>query len=259
MQKLAIVAAPLIVYLVALGVRRALGRMPSRQAINVETSVLLVVYLFVTAGLGVFWVANQQLPPFDWHYLFGYLTLTLVAVHLFFNLRIVWRHLRRDGAAARARVDGPAASVGRALLVAAAIAAAFFAGARAGSTEIKTAIGGAPSADAAAILDYHAFSSHTRASVVMRAPSVAWGDDVPPYLDRSRLPATPLPRCSSPPAKDTNSARAACDTSDTATKRPERPLSRPVWSARCRAMKRVQLHGQRSAARGSASSGPGRT
>jgi SagB-type dehydrogenase family enzyme len=192
-HKLAIVAAPLIVYLVALAVRRAIGRMPNRHAINVETSVLLVVYLFVTAGLGVFWVANQQLPPFDWHYLFGYLTVTLIAVHLFFNLRIVWRHVRR-GAEAKPAASGNWASTGRVVLVAAAIVAAFFAGTRAGSTELKTAIGGAPGEEARSILDYHAFSSHTRGSVVLRAPSVSWGENVPPYLDRSRLHALPLPR-----------------------------------------------------------------
>ena len=40
--------------------------------------LLLLFYFAATAGLGIFWVARQELPVFDWHYLFGYVTLVLV-------------------------------------------------------------------------------------------------------------------------------------------------------------------------------------
>ena len=68
---------------------------PSRHALNVWSSVLLLTYVLTTAGLGIFWMANQQLPVFDWHYLFGYSTVLLVSLHLAFNFPIVWRYLTR--------------------------------------------------------------------------------------------------------------------------------------------------------------------
>ena len=60
-----------------------------------HTSLLLMAYLLITSGLGIFWVAEQQLPVFDWHYLFGYGTLILVGIHLFFNLPPLVRTLKR--------------------------------------------------------------------------------------------------------------------------------------------------------------------
>lgn len=40
-------------------------------------------------------MANQQLPAFDWHYLFGHTTVLLVALHLAFNFRIAWNYVTR--------------------------------------------------------------------------------------------------------------------------------------------------------------------
>ncbi len=57
--------------------------------------MLLLLYVATTAGLGIFWVANQQLPVFDWHYLFGYGTALLVSLHLVFNFPTVWRFFAR--------------------------------------------------------------------------------------------------------------------------------------------------------------------
>src|SRR5690242_14937160 len=94
MTKLAWVALPLLIYAAYAAIQIA-RRRAARHALNVQTSLLLMVYLLTTAGLGLFWVANQQLPVFDLHYLFGYATLVLVAVHLAFNLPIVARYLRR--------------------------------------------------------------------------------------------------------------------------------------------------------------------
>ena len=75
MPKLAWVLIPLAAYVAVLAVLAWRGRAPARMALNVHTSLLLLAYLLTTAGLGIFWVANQQLPVFDWHYLFGYATL----------------------------------------------------------------------------------------------------------------------------------------------------------------------------------------
>jgi hypothetical protein len=50
------------------------GRPVRRFGLNAIVGVLLLAYFAVTAGLGIFWVANQELPVFDLHYLFGYLT-----------------------------------------------------------------------------------------------------------------------------------------------------------------------------------------
>ncbi len=62
MDKLLWVTAPLAVALVALGWAAWRGRLPSRTVLNVAFSVLLLAYVLGTAGLGIFWVANQQLP-----------------------------------------------------------------------------------------------------------------------------------------------------------------------------------------------------
>lgn len=116
MDKLLWVTAPLAVALVALGWAAWRGRLPSRTVLNVAFSVLLLAYVLGTAGLGIFWVANQQLPVFDWHYLFGYVTVALLVVHLCFNFRVVWHVLRRalTGGARQLPVDsqGPATGVG---------------------------------------------------------------------------------------------------------------------------------------------------
>jgi SagB-type dehydrogenase family enzyme len=149
--KLFWVALPLLLYAVWLAAMRWRGRTPGRLALNVHTSVLLLCYLLSTAGLGIFWVANQQLPVFDWHYLFGYTTLLLVFIHLVFNLPVVlnWLRRRRPAAAVKANVGAagaphgvPALRMPMALLaaLAAALAVAFFLGMRqgAGSLPLRT-------------------------------------------------------------------------------------------------------------------------
>lgn len=111
MPKIAWVAAPLLAALGWWLWRLARGRPPSRLALNVASSLLLLAYLGATAGLGIFWVAQQQLPVFDWHYLFGYGTLLLLALHLVLNGPLVWRYLRqRWGGGAAGRRPGAAAA-----------------------------------------------------------------------------------------------------------------------------------------------------
>jgi SagB-type dehydrogenase family enzyme len=183
---------------VVLALRAALGRAPSRFALNVETSLLLATYYLITAALGVFWVQNQQLPPFDWHYLFGYATTLLFAVHLAFNLRLVVRHFAKaKSSEPHARVAWTLAKVLRWGSAVAALVLAYALGVRSGTRTLSVppGDGGRPHAGSAseqAIRDYHAFSSHSRQSVLTRAPSVAWGERVDPYLDRANLPRVPL-------------------------------------------------------------------
>lgn len=87
MRLLVYAAAPLVAG-AGLWVGFALrGRAPKRYSINAVIGLLLLAYFGVTAGLGLFWVARQELPVFDPHYVFGYLTIALVAVHVTVNAR----------------------------------------------------------------------------------------------------------------------------------------------------------------------------
>lgn len=190
MPRLAWVLLPLALYGAWLGVALARGRRPSRHALNVQLSVLLMLYLLATAGLGIFWVANQQLPVFDWHYLFGYGTLALVALHLWFNLPVVWRALRSGGRATprtaqpRRPMPARAAMAGLALVV-------FGAGYLAGTLRAPApAVAPAALEDGvAAVLRYHAHSSLSRTGVFASAPGIDWGDAPPPFKRYPDAPA----------------------------------------------------------------------
>jgi SagB-type dehydrogenase family enzyme len=172
--------------------------------LNALFSALLLVYLFATAGLGLFWVANQQLPVFDWHYVFGYALLLLVAVHLGFNLRALWLHLKRlrpgapglpgrDAESPRAAAAGWAPPADRQngrrplLAVFGALslgALAYWMGRRHGRTELilsPAAAGGTDEAALAAVDAFHAHSSHARAGLLHRAASADWGPAPPPF------------------------------------------------------------------------------
>lgn len=65
MSKLAWLLLPLLAAAAVVLVLVLAGRTPTRLALNVLSSLLLLTYLLATAGLGIFWVANQQLPAFD--------------------------------------------------------------------------------------------------------------------------------------------------------------------------------------------------
>jgi SagB-type dehydrogenase family enzyme len=160
------------------------GRVPSRLAVNMHGSLLLVVYLLSTAGLGIFWVANQQLPVFDWHYLFGYVTLLLVALHLFFNVPVLvrWLHAARPPHAARSR----ALLVGAAAM--AALGAAFWVGVQVGDGGLTNRTARAPSLDPGApdnatqaVVRFHEYSSESRTSVFQRAPVLALDAQPPAF------------------------------------------------------------------------------
>jgi SagB-type dehydrogenase family enzyme len=200
MDKLAWVMLPLAGAAVAIAVLAWRRRLPSRLALNVAFSLLLLMYLAATAGLGIFWVANQHLPVFDWHYLFGYATVLLLVVHLAFNFRVVWNFLRRPRPAPLPRAMAAGVVPGRRPVVGAlgvvggglALAGAYWFGLRHGRTElrIEAAAGDAreradtgisPATALALVQQFHEFSSHSRSGVFRRAPGSAWGDPPPPF------------------------------------------------------------------------------
>ena len=191
-----------------------------------------------TASLGIFWVANQQLPVFDWHYLFGYATVLLVSLHLAFNFPRVWRFFfarRPDRGQEPSPTRGPAGAIvtRRNLLgtlgVLAATGAAFVLGLRHGRSELKVeasagggaapaagtmtapaVVGGADATALAIVERFHAFSSHTRAGVLTRAASGGWGEPPPPFKGHAGAPRTrlPLPGAGRPAAFDLASLAA---------------------------------------------------
>jgi len=205
MDKLLLVAAPLALYGVAYVVRAALRRRPSRHALNVELALLLVVYFLATAGLGIFWVANQQLPPFDFHYLFGYATLVLVIAHLALNAKTVVAHFRKGPRAASQPLRKIA--LAQATLALGIAGGAFFLGLRAGSPRLPSSFSGSGDASLAALEQYQGMSSHTRKGVLLRAPSVAWDLPVARYIDRGDRPRVAL----DPPDPSGASARSTAE------------------------------------------------
>lgn len=194
--KLAWVLAPLLLYGAICAILTWRRRAPSRFTLNVHISLLLLAYLLGTAGLGIFWVANQQLPVFDWHYLFGYATLLLVSLHLVFNLPVVVRWLARRGSDAAAPKRGGPSLVGKAAVAVAALGAAFYVGIRQGGADLAPA----PVAmQANPIERYHAVSSESRASVFQRAPGVDWGDAPEAFKQYPGVPEVKLERGSAGP------------------------------------------------------------
>jgi SagB-type dehydrogenase family enzyme len=219
MDKLLWVLLPIAAAAAAVGVMAWRGRLPSRPVLNVGFSLLLLVYLLITAGLGLFWVANQHLPVFDWHYVFGYALLLLVVVHLGFNLRQVLFHLRRRPVAV-----APPAKAGRRpvlgafglLSLGAAAGIGYLIGLRHGRTELRvSADAGAPAAAAAAVVEtFHGFSAHSRSGVLRRASSADWGDPPPPFKTPPPGRTLPLPearRAASPRQTTALDAAALAD------------------------------------------------
>lgn len=196
LPKIIWVLLPLSVYALYVAVSAWRGRTPSRLSLNVQTSLLLIAYLLTTASLGIFWVANQQLPVFDWHYLFGYATLLLVTVHLVFNLPIVLRWLRRKPSKQPAG-DGKRGTMvtGKTVAVVAALGVAFFLGTRQSASELSfhwTDAVDAKPGPADAVIRYHEFSSDSRSSVFKRAPGIEWGTPPPAFKHYPGVPQIAL-------------------------------------------------------------------
>lgn len=199
MSKVLLVALPLLALAAWALLRAWRRRPPTKRTLNVVASLLLAVYVLTTAGLGVFWVANQQLPVFDWHYLFGYATVLLVLVHLAFNLPTAWRHLMH-----RRAVPEPAPPAHRRLAAAAAmllaLGAAFWLGLRQGRSELRLdlAADGADHHEDAALVSlrlverFHAHTSHTRGGVLLRAAG-GWQEPPPRFRREPERPRIALP------------------------------------------------------------------
>lgn len=205
MPKLLWVALPLLAPAVLLAVQMLRGRRPSRQALNVASSVLLLAYLLATAGLGIFWVANQQLPVFDWHYLFGYGTVLLVALHLVFNFRVVWRFFVRrrsrevaPGPERRAAPPQPARRGALATLgIAAAASLAYALGWRHGRRDVAAADrphAATDTAEPGMVERFHALTSHSRTGVLTSVPLVDWGAAPAPFKRYARAVPVRLPQ-----------------------------------------------------------------
>lgn len=178
MPKLLWIALPLLAVAAWIAWRWLRRRPPSRRVFNVAVSLLLLFYVIGTAALGIFWVASQQLPVFDWHYLFGYATLLVVALHLWLNWRIVWNTLTRPvavGAAAprrRAVLGGLGAIAG--------LAAAFWAGWRLSRGPAVEPVSTAPDGSQWQTVErFHTLSSHARGA--LRAPGLDWGQAPAPF------------------------------------------------------------------------------
>lgn len=196
---------PIFLVLGWLGYHVWRGRLPSRMKLNAVFSVLLLLYLLVTAGLGLFWVSNQHLPVFDWHYLSGYVLLVVLSVHLAFNAKALWRHLRaapRHPPISSAQDSRRFVLVGGlgALGLSAALGLGYLLGLRHGRTEVRLPVaqnGLDASPERLSLVEaFHAHSSHTRVQLIRRSPGLYWGQAPPPFKPVPDGAMVPLP----PPA-----------------------------------------------------------
>lgn len=199
------------------------GRPVRRFGLNAVVGVMLLVYFSITAGLGIFWVANQELPVFDLHYLFGYLTATLVVTHVWINAPLIARFVRkrvpalaaegqrfRPSVAWAARIGGVAAFGGL----------CFWIGWSRGVSVVtitpgapvqapSTALGAHPGASATGMPEvlvrehgraiplsrwYHDRSAHSRRRVVERGPRIDWNQRPDVFESYPSVRTIALPR-----------------------------------------------------------------
>jgi SagB-type dehydrogenase family enzyme len=220
LSKLVWVMLPLILVGAVVGFLAWRARLPSRAVLNAAFSLLLTVYLLATAGLGIFWVANQHLPVFDWHYTFGYAMLILVVVHLGFNFRMLLHTFKRRKLVVRPAAPlptGAAVPPRRPWLGAlglmgflSLVGGAYWVGLRHGRTELRVVLGGAGTApnQASAVVSaaeaaaqanlgvvqvFHEFSSHSRSGLFRRAASTDWGARPAPFKLIAGQQVLPLP------------------------------------------------------------------
>lgn len=136
--RFALFLLPIALFLLWLGLRAATGKKPGRSTATTAFSLVLLLYFLVVVSTGIFWVAAQELPVFDWHYLPGYILLILTLVHVALHWQSVTALLRR-GAPAAILESGGARFVpwvrtsGYALAIGAVGALVFFLGVRQGS------------------------------------------------------------------------------------------------------------------------------
>jgi len=139
--KLFLILGPAVLFAAWLAARGLGRRPPARLAITIGLSILTLTYFLGVVGTGIFWVAAQELPVFDWHYLTGYLLLALTATHVALHWRNVAAFLRRQAPAALLEPGGRRFAawprrLAQGAAVAAGLALVFFLGMRQGSREV---------------------------------------------------------------------------------------------------------------------------
>lgn len=197
-----LVFAPLGLFAGFVLVRALLGRPLSRRGLDIGIALLLLGYLAVTAGLGLFWVARMDLPVFDWHYLFGYALLVVAAAHVSLQLRGLVRFFRP-----RANSPSPPRATGRrqpgALTALAGVLVVLGAGAMLARGPRQRSIAPAPERPAAApresavpVVDHlYRESSYSRGGLIRSVGlAPARPSETKAYSGRTRLKLPEAPR-----------------------------------------------------------------
>jgi SagB-type dehydrogenase family enzyme len=156
MKTLVLASVPLVLLLAWLVWRALRGRPLRRFTMNVVLGLLLFAYFAITTGLGVFWVARQELPVFDLHYLFGYVTIAAVLVHVGVNWGPMSKLVLERGGARPARREAPGRrpplrSAARALAIVALGAVSFWFGRARGASTIAVTEAPAPRTTSAGV------------------------------------------------------------------------------------------------------------
>ncbi|MCF7849790.1 MAG: SagB/ThcOx family dehydrogenase [Kiritimatiellales bacterium] len=133
-----IATPPLLLFAFLLGMKLS-GRQPARLMVNTYTSLLLLLYFLATTGLGIFWVANQHLPVFDLHYLFGYVAALLACIHVYQNRKQIRIRFKPRPCRTNAPSPGKPATALKGKLAAAAVAGivCFWVGMQLGNNSIS--------------------------------------------------------------------------------------------------------------------------
>jgi len=139
--KALLILGPALLFTAWLAARSLGRRPPARLSITVGLSILTLLYFAGVVGTGIFWVAAQELPVFDWHYLTGYLLLALTAAHVVLHWKNVAALLRRHSPPALLEPDGRRFATwprrtAQGLAVGAGLALVFFLGVRQGSRSL---------------------------------------------------------------------------------------------------------------------------
>ena len=106
MRTIVLISLPAVLLIAYVAARRRQPKKRHRQSQNIVISLVLLSYFGITVGLGIFWVAKQELPVFDLHYLFGYATVALVLLHVTLSWRPLEQFLRRRSPAALVEKGG---------------------------------------------------------------------------------------------------------------------------------------------------------
>jgi SagB-type dehydrogenase family enzyme len=212
-----LITIPLGLGLAVLAFPAIAGRRLRRADVDLVLALILLAYFLMTAGLGVFWVAKQELPVFDLHYLLGYVTTAFVLVHVAMNWPRIAGFFRPRGAprrppADRARWRLGGREVGWLFVAALAAAVAFWLGVRYGARTIvvstRPAIGGsAPAARRDPLprqwiesdgtkrtlaVYYHQETAHTEKNLWESGP-INWSLQPTPFKDYPGAPRVALP------------------------------------------------------------------